>query len=262
METPTLQRLQRPGSFAKRINHNNKSPTTQAMSTLAHVSILSPNKFFRLGMEKLVEGWDGFVAGRVVNKRTSIHDLAFANLPDLIVVDLVPQNDWILEQVKHIHQAFPEMKFLGMVNAQQELRLRPFIQAGIRGFVFKEATELGLKQAVRQCLNSGYYCPTNISQILAEEMLRPMSQNLDAAETTLSDKELKALELICMGGTNSSVANSMAISPRTVEGYKISIRQKLQASTLINAVFKAIDSGLIQLKNNGYMPHNSAQNQA
>lgn len=217
------------------------------MSTLIHTSIISSNKFFRLGMERMVEGWNRFVAGRVIGKRTSTHDLAIGNLPNLLVVDLDPETSWPLDRAMVIHQAFPQIKLVGVLKNYQAQTMYPYVRAGIRSFVAKDASEAAIKHCILGCLDYGFYCPPEFAQALAEELVRPRLKSQEDDECTLTEKELKTLELICQGGTNSSVASALNISPRTVEGHKMRIRQKLDASTLVNAAIKAVQFGIIKV---------------
>lgn len=61
----------------------------------------------------------------------------------------------------------------------------------------------------------------------------------------LSPRELETLRLVVRGLTHQQIAEQMRISPRTVQLHADSIRSKLNANTISEAVFLATKAGLL-----------------
>jgi DNA-binding NarL/FixJ family response regulator len=63
---------------------------------------------------------------------------------------------------------------------------------------------------------------------------------------SLSERELEILKLRAQGFTNRGVAAELGIAYDTVKSHAVHILDKLAAENMVNAVYKAMQEGLIQ----------------
>ncbi len=63
----------------------------------------------------------------------------------------------------------------------------------------------------------------------------------------LSDREKLFLQLICSELTYKEIACKMFLSPRTIDGYRDALFEKLQARTRVGLVMYAIKNGIVHL---------------
>ena len=61
---------------------------------------------------------------------------------------------------------------------------------------------------------------------------------------SLSDKEKEIIQLICEQSTTKVLGEKLFMSPRTVEGYRLKILEKLEAKNTVGIVIAAIKYGL------------------
>jgi len=62
-----------------------------------------------------------------------------------------------------------------------------------------------------------------------------------------SSRELEILELICNQYTTSEIAEKLFISPRTVEGHRNNLLQKLNCRNTAGIVAYAVNKNVVQL---------------
>ena len=60
----------------------------------------------------------------------------------------------------------------------------------------------------------------------------------------LSEKEKEIIQLICKQYTTKEIGEQLFMSPRTVEGYRLKILEKLEAKNIVGIVIAAIKFGL------------------
>lgn len=70
------------------------------------------------------------------------------------------------------------------------------------------------------------------------------SREAKAKLTSLTPREMEVLECLVEGQTNKSIAQTLAISPRTVEIHRAHMMEKLQADSLSNALRLAFLAGI------------------
>lgn len=70
------------------------------------------------------------------------------------------------------------------------------------------------------------------------------SRDAKAKLTNLTPREMEVLECLVEGQTNKGIAQTLAISPRTVEIHRAHMMEKLQADSLSNALRLAFLAGI------------------
>ncbi|MEP6749627.1 MAG: LuxR C-terminal-related transcriptional regulator [Bacteroidota bacterium] len=63
----------------------------------------------------------------------------------------------------------------------------------------------------------------------------------------LNDRETEFLKLICSELTYKEIADKMFLSPRTIDGYRDALFEKLNAKTRVGLVMYAIKNGIVNL---------------
>ena len=66
-------------------------------------------------------------------------------------------------------------------------------------------------------------------------------------QTELSDREKEFLKLACTEMTYKEIAEKMFLSPRTIDGYRDALFEKLQLKTRVGLVMYAIKNGIVNI---------------
>jgi DNA-binding NarL/FixJ family response regulator len=112
------------------------------------------------------------------------------------------------------------------------------LDAGVRGFVLKEAPLADLVRAVRTVAGGGSY----VDPVLVGVLASPQAvEQLPA----LSQRERDVLRLLADGMSNEQIGKELFISPETVRTHVRKAMDKLDADTRTQAVAKALRQSLI-----------------
>ena len=158
--------------------------------------------------------------------------------PNVLILDLNMPGRSSLDAVPDIQEASPSTEIVVLTMQNEPAFARRALQAGVRGYVLKEAADAELVQAVRSAAAGDTYLQPALGARLAA------GANEDGDE--LSERERDVLRLIALGHTNAEVAEQLYISIRTVESHRAHIQQKLRLSSRAELVRYALEHGMVE----------------
>jgi two-component system, NarL family, response regulator NreC len=158
--------------------------------------------------------------------------------PTVLVLDLNMPGPSSIESIPEIKEASPETKIVVLTMQAEAAFVRQALQAGVLGYVLKEAADAELVQAVRRAAAGETYLQPALGARLAAE------PNGTADE--LSERETEVLRQITLGYTNAEIAEQLFLSVRTVESHRAHIQQKLGLTTRSELVHYALARGLVE----------------
>lgn len=157
--------------------------------------------------------------------------------PSVLILDLNMPGRSSLDAIPEIIEISPETSVVVLTMRNEPAFARQALDAGVRGYVLKEAADAELVQAVRSAASGETYLQPSLGARLAAER-GPRSGGL-------SDRETEIVKLIALGHTNSEIADQLFVSIRTVESHRANIQSKLKLSGRAELVRYALDQGLI-----------------
>jgi DNA-binding NarL/FixJ family response regulator len=180
---------------------------------------------------------DIFVQGMAASAREAIN-LIEREQPGVVLMDLrMPEMEGI-EAIKALRRILPNIKILVLTNYGSDEYIVRATQAGAMGYLLKNTPQEEIVKAVRMVYSGERYVPNDIAKRLFEAIGRK----------ALSTRELEVLVLVARGCTNKEVGQELFISDRTVRNHVTSCLLKLEARDRTEAVTRAIERGLIRMR--------------
>jgi two-component system, NarL family, response regulator NreC len=181
-------------------------------------------------MQVVAEAGDADSATRCVN----------GHRPKVLILDINMPGGSGLAAIPQIREQSPGTEIVVLTMQDETAFAREALQAGVLGYILKEAASEELVKAVRMAAAGRTYLQPELGARLAAE---PDTATPD----DLSERELEVLKLIALGHTNNEIAEQLYLSVRTVESHRAHIQQKLGMTTRSDLVRYAIDRGLIDV---------------
>jgi DNA-binding NarL/FixJ family response regulator len=147
--------------------------------------------------------------------------------PDLAVIDLTLKNSSGMELIKDIHVRWPKLLILVVSMHNENLYAERVLRAGARGYITKQQATRDILQAIRRVLGGGVYLnETTGASVLARLASKPRIEG-DAVLDILTDREVQVFELTGQGFNTREIATQLQIDMKTVETYRLRIKEKL-----------------------------------
>ncbi|MHB1192986.1 MAG: LuxR C-terminal-related transcriptional regulator [Longimicrobiales bacterium] len=154
--------------------------------------------------------------------------------PQVVLLDLGLRNGDSLRVAEHVKRDFPEAKIIVMDLLPVHEEIVEFVNAGVSGFIMKDATLDDLVEAIRAVADGAHVLPpqmtgTLFSQIARDAVSKGRPRALDAVRMTPREREV--INLIAEGLSNKEIARRLHIATHTVKSHVRNIMEKLMLHT-------------------------------
>ncbi len=166
------------------------------------------------------------------------------HIPEIVLLDIsMPLMDGFAT-AKWLKDNHPEVKVVALSMQDDERSLIRMIQNGAKGYLLKNVHPKELESALQTVLSKGFYYPDWATSILLENVL---TAHTEPVELHISDREKEFLRYAATDLTYKEMAEKMFCSPRTVEGYRDALFDKIRTKSRVALVVFAIKSGWVKV---------------
>ncbi len=166
--------------------------------------------------------------------------------PDLLLMDLSMPRMSGMDAISEIKKRYPETKIIALTVHKTEEYLLSTLQAGVDGYVLKDATHDELVMAIHSVMAGKRYLSPGISEKVIEGYLDGKEDSLAASSwQKLSQREREVLKLIAEGYKNKEIAEDLCISLKTVEKHRANLMKKLDLHNAAVLTVYAVEKGLV-----------------
>lgn len=157
-----------------------------------------------------------------------------------VLVDVLAPQPSLMAQLR---TALPDSGLLVLVAKYELAEIVALLQAGVTGFINRDASVGDLARAIIAAGRHEAVLPPE----LATQALVALARGEGIAERPgilLTDREQEVLALLARGLTNKDIAQTLILSVRTVEAHLRNIYGKLQVNSRTEAALWAINHGI------------------
>lgn len=213
------------------------------------IVLVDDHKLFRKGLISLIEfinphctvlfeADDGLDLQQKINPR---------NLPDLVLLDInMPRMDGF-ETLQWLTRIYPSVKVLVVSMVEKEETVVRMLRLGARGFLCKDVEPKELGEALISVASKGFYYTDFITGKLVHSLQQPNTAETTRSQIILTTQETEFLKWACSEMTYVQIADKMCLSPKTIDGYRNSLFEKLAVKSRVGLVLYAIRHNLVTL---------------
>ena len=166
--------------------------------------------------------------------------------PDVVIMDIAMPLLGGMEATRRIRKEFPAIKVLALTQYSDKEYVLPVIEAGAHGFVSKTAASSEPAVGIRSVYRGDSFLSPSVAKLLVESFQQGGGiQDRRDPYDQLTGREREVLKLLVEGHTTQEIADILVISPKTVEGYKTSLMDKLDIHNRVDLVKYALRKGII-----------------
>ena len=207
------------------------------------IALVDDHQIVRDGLTALLSPIKGLdVVAQASSGREAVI-LARKESVDVFIMDIAMADLNGLEATKRIVAADPAAKIIMLSMHSSEEYVVRSLQNGASGYLVKNAAPEELEAAIRKVASGGVYLSPSIGDTMRSHILSKSvgSQTKDV----LTSRQLEILQAIAEGTRTRQIAETLCISPKTVETHRSQIMQKLNIDNVPGLVRYAIRHGII-----------------
>lgn len=187
------------------------------------VVLVDDHALVRGALRALLDGQDDLEVVGEAGDLASVEATVAAHRPRVLVLDVNLPDGLAVDILPELREASPETEIV-LLTMERDLTLaRRALDAGAKGYLFKDVAHLELIEAVRAAAAG--------VQHLAPAVAAGLKDGESDEEQILSPRETDVLKLMALGHTSREIGEQLSLSVRTVETHRAHIQQKLGLSS-------------------------------
>jgi DNA-binding NarL/FixJ family response regulator len=169
--------------------------------------------------------------------------------PDLVVLDIgMPRLNGI-DAARQILRSNPNQRILVLTDVDAEHVIRECLEAGARGWIFKNDGADDLIAAVGALEQHRSTFSSRVSDLVLDGYVRrPHIDAPFAMPRELGAREREVVQLVAEGKTSKEIAVMLGVSVKTVETHRSNILIKLKIHSTVEVVMYAVRNGIVSVK--------------
>jgi two-component system invasion response regulator UvrY len=217
-------------------------------NSILKIVMVDDHVLLRNALAAVINGFENCEVIYEVNNGAELtQKIKVSQKPDIILLDLnMPVMDGY-ETARWLQLNYPDIQVMMLTMYDAELTLIRLLQAGVKGFIKKDAEPSELKFAINSLIQSGYYYSTHTAGKLANLFRNNSRDNHRLQNALLSDQEVQFLKLACSDKTYKEIAQDMSLSPRSVDALRDQLFIKLDVKSRVGLAMVAIRNGVMNL---------------
>ncbi|QWF79299.1 response regulator [Amycolatopsis sp. CA-230715] len=210
---------------------------------MLRVLVVDDHPLFRFGVCTILAGEPSIeVVGEAANGEGAVSATA-ALAPDVVVMDLNLPDLSGVDATKRIVAARPETGVLMLTMSDENESVFAAMRAGARGYLLKDAEPDEIVRAVRAVGRREAIFGPDIATRVLGFFTEPQPQAAPAFPE-LTAREREVLGLIAAGSSNTVIASTLCLSPKTVRNHISNVFAKLRVADRAEAIVRARNAGL------------------
>lgn len=212
------------------------------------VILADDHTIVRHGLSKLIQQQENMKVIAQTGDGYSTIELTRDLSPDMVIMDIGMPDLNGIDATRQIIHEFPNVKIIGLSMHSGKKYVIEMLKAGASGYLLKDCALEELIIAINTVAAGKIYLSPSITNVVVEDYVRNSKKKESSAFSLLSQREREVLQLMAEGKTTKQIGLRLHISPKTVEGHRLRLMEKLNMDSVAQLTKYAIQEGLTSLE--------------
>lgn len=209
---------------------------------MVRILLADDHTVVREGVKRILQDFPDL---EVVGEATNGHEVltsAETHSWDVVLLDIsLPGKNGLetLKQLRRKQTTLPVLMF--SIHPEEQYAVRA-LKAGASGYLTKGCEPKELVEALRKVAQGGKYISASLAERLVDEVAMDSSK---LPHEHLSDREYQVLCMLASGKSATDIADTLALSVKTISTHRARILRKMQMKTNAELIHYALQQGLI-----------------
>lgn len=213
------------------------------------IALVDDHVLLRNGLANLLKDLGYSVVFEADNGKVLLEKFKTIDQPEIVLMDInMPTMDGY-DTTLWLKNNYPNIKVIALSMYDDENAILRMIRNGAKGYILKDSDPTELKSALNAVMNKGFYH----SELVTGKLIHTIN-HLDTPSSSvtkdvlgLNEKEIEFLKLAATEMTYKEIAERMHLSPRTIDGYRDALFEKLNLKSRVGLVLFAIKNKIVSV---------------
>ncbi|MDP3150836.1 MAG: response regulator transcription factor [Ignavibacteria bacterium] len=201
------------------------------------ILVIEDNRLLREGISTMLKKQPDMSVVATVGNGENILITMGKVKPNIVLLDLGLRSQNSLQVVKTIKRQHHDAKIIVMDLVPLQEDVFEFVQAGVSGFILKDANITEFYKTIRSVSEGAQVLPPHLtgslfSQIV-EHAVNGVTPSIIVESVRMTKRERQVIELIADGFANKEIAQKLHLSTYTIKSHVHNILEKLSLHTRI-----------------------------
>jgi DNA-binding NarL/FixJ family response regulator len=202
-----------------------------------HILIVEDNRLLREGIIAMLSKQPDMKIAAADEHGDAVLSVLNKLTVNVVLLNLGREHENNLHLVRMIKKNNPEASVIIMDLVEKQAEILEFVEAGVAGFILKDATVKVFLRTIRMVADGVIVLPPYLAKSLFSQIIQHAGKLTnpaafaDAVRTTKRQRQV--IELIANGLTNKEIARQLHLSPYTVKSHVHNILEKLSFHTRV-----------------------------
>ncbi len=213
------------------------------------IMIVDDHALFRNGLAELLRNTSDFEILNGASNGLEMQALLQQKKADVILMDMVMPAMNGYDALIYVKKNYPDIKCIAISMYDHIGAVARALSAGAVGYILKDTDTDEVKSAIHAVLKEGFYYNDIVNKVVLQKVMGGSRSNTIGATQypELNDKEIAIIKMVSQELTTNEIGEKLCLSPRTIEGIRIQLAEKLKVRNGIGLVLYGIKSGLIDI---------------
>ena len=191
------------------------------------ILIVDDHPVVRDGLSTILNHEQDFqVCGQTDDAPEALQAIAELN-PDIAIVDISLKSSDGIELTKTIKARYPKLFVIVLSVHDESVYAERVLLAGAKAYLMKDAISDNIVKAIRTVSRGEIYVSDAVAKKFLHIIAGDKAGNAKTAIDNLSNREFETFRLIGQGYKASQIAEQLHLSVKTIETYRLRIKEKL-----------------------------------
>jgi two-component system, NarL family, invasion response regulator UvrY len=210
---------------------------------MIRIAIVDDHAVVRAGLRQFfADQVDLRVTGEAANGREAL-DLLRAGEVDVMLMDLSMPGQGGVDALAAVKARAPDLPVLILSGLPEAHYATAMLKQGASGYLSKDCDPEEILRAIRTVVRGRKYITPSVAERLADNLAGDADK---PPHELLSEREFQVFLRLARGETIGHMADSMALSVKTVSTYRTRVMEKMKLATNSDLTYYALKNGLIQ----------------
>ncbi len=165
--------------------------------------------------------------------------------PDMVILDIsMPKMNGI-ETVSILRERFADVRILILTMHAQAQYVYQTISSGAHGYLLKDDSDTELCTAIETVHQGKIYISPQLVSEVSGGMVSAIHDQKESPLVKLTKREKQVLRMVVKGKTSKQMAETLCLSPRTIDHHRASLLKKFKKKKTVDLVNHVVRNSIV-----------------